>query len=83
MIIHRGITTDTAIQLHIKSSMTSYIDEDVSRELDQIFGSKNGDYLIHAKQPIRENMKGEKFVIIQLEDKDKDTHTLFFKINIV
>lgn len=83
MIIHRGTTTDTALQLNIKGGLLSYVDEDISKFLDQMFGSKNGDYLIHAKQPIRENAKAEKFVIVQLEDKDKDLHTVFFKINII
>lgn len=82
MIIHRGIDAKTAFVLNKKGGMLAYIDEDISKVLDSLFGDKNGAWSIHSKQ-MRKDMTGTEFCIIQLEDKDKDLHTLYFKINIV
>jgi hypothetical protein len=83
MIIHRGLTIETALEITVKHGLMAYIDEDITKHLDEMFGAKNGDYYINVKHPVRENPQGEKFVIIQIEDKDTDQHTLYFKLNIV
>ena len=82
MIIHRGTTAETAFTITKKSGLLAYIDDDISKILDQMFGDKNGCWSIHSKQ-MRKDMKGQEYCIIQLEDKDQDLHTIFFKINIV
>jgi|688.fasta_scaffold433587_1 hypothetical protein len=82
MIIHRGIDGKTAFVLNKKGGMLAYIDEDIAKILDGLFGDKNGAWSIHSKQ-MRKDMEGTEFCIVQITDKDNDAHTIFFKINIV
>jgi len=82
MIIHRGIDAKTAFVLNKQGGMLAYIDEDISKILDGLFGDKNGAWSINTKE-MRRDMKGDEYCIIQLEDKDTDKHTLYFKLNII
>ena len=79
MKIHRATSADNSIKLHTKPYEETNIDSMISNHLDEMFGSKNGDYFILNAQT-RSDFRGKKFRILLVEDKEMDKHQLYFEI---
>lgn len=79
MIIHRGNTKENAILLE-GNTLMSQKHEAITKILNEIFGPKDGDWMINCTYH-RKDMQNNNYILVQLEDKDKDVHTMFFKLN--
>lgn len=79
MKIYIGNTAENAIPLNI--AFISDASQAAHAVIDQMFGTKDGSYFI-MNESNRKNFNGEQYYTIFVEDKDKEKHTIFFKINI-
>lgn len=89
MKIHRGTTPEDSFKIHLpKTAASSYglistndiIQENITKQLDQLFGNQNGDYFIYSSQERKTVLAQKTYKILIIEDKDTIQHTIFFEI---
>jgi len=77
MKIYRGDSAQNAIVIPAKIGEQSRADETIDATINQIFGSKNGDFFVHASQ-LRRDITGKTYKIVLVEDKDEIRHQVYF-----
>jgi hypothetical protein len=80
MKIYRGDTAETAIVIPAKAGELSRSDQIIDATINEMFGSRNGDFFVHASQ-LRRDITGKTYKIVLVEDKDAVRHQVYFLLS--